>query len=346
MHLTDSTDILTLAAPLAGADPAGENLEYDPDFRALEDAARGKPEVQYGSTITPAEPPDWARVRTLALNLMERSRDLRIAVPFTRALLGLTGVAGLAQGLALVAALLAERWDELHPQLDPEDDMDPTLRVNTLAALVEQGGLLRELRDSPLVQVRAIGSVSLRDIEAASEQKEGEEGEHARSARAAIDAAFGAAGAEALAALDAALAAAGAAVEAIETTLAARIAAGAGLDLAPLATLLRRAAQALRPYLDLAAAAPQAQEDAAAPQEAGPARSPARGGEIAGREDVLRLLDRICAWYAQQEPSSPVPLLLQRARGLVDKNFTQLLEELAPDGLSQLAQVSGVRRDS
>jgi type VI secretion system protein ImpA len=36
-----------------------------------------------------------------------------------------------------------------------------------------------------------------------------------------------------------------------------------------------------------------------------------------------------------------VPLLLARARGLIDKSFVDLLKELAPEGLTQLTQVIG-----
>ncbi len=57
------------------------------------------------------------------------------------------------------------------------------------------------------------------------------------------------------------------------------------------------------------------------------------------------MLDKLCAYYAQHEPSSPVPLLLQRAARLVDKSFTELLQDLAPEGLGQLAQISGVRHE-
>ncbi|HWW69918.1 MAG TPA: type VI secretion system protein TssA, partial [Duganella sp.] len=66
-------------------------------------------------------------------------------------------------------------------------------------------------------------------------------------------------------------------------------------------------------------------------------------GAIANRAAVTRMLDTACAWYAAHEPASPVPLLLRRARKLVDMSFIELLQDLAPDGLGQLAQVSGVR---
>lgn len=328
------TDIDFTTTPFDGPLPCGENLEYDPQFLALDDAVRGKPEVQYGDTITPAAPPDWKEVRPLALGLAARTHDLRVLVGLTRAQLALDGAPGLAAGLHALAVLLETQWDAVHPQLDADDDGDPTLRVNTLAVLVEPGGMLRQVRDMPLVEVRAVGVFSLRDIEASTDEAGGE------SARSAIAAAFDAAPVAQLAATHAALEAAVASVEAIEAVLAQHLAASMGLDLAPLAVLLQRAAQQVRPHLGVQAA-PVAEEGAAASPAA-----PRQAGDIASRADVVEVLDRLCAWYARHEPSSPVPLLLQRARGLVDKNFTELLQELAPDGLGQLAQVSGVRSDS
>lgn len=336
-----STSLADLAAPLDALLPCGENLEYDPQFLALEAALNGKPEVQYGSTITPATGPDWKSARELALGLMERTRDLRIVVSLTRALLAQDGAPGLAAGLSLLAALLSAHWEQLHPQLDADDDNDPTLRLNTLAALVEAGGMLRQVRDLPLVEVRAIGAFGLRDIEAGEH-----DGAGAASgvAPATILAAFGAAPQDQLAATCAALDTAHASVQAIEATLAQHLAAGTGIDLGPLSTLLSRAAGQVRPHLIVTTVMADLQGQAGAVDGGGmPAR---REGEIADRADVVRLLDRLCAWYARAEPSSPVPLLLQRARGLVDMNFVELLEELAPDGLNQLTQISGIRRDS
>jgi len=346
--MTDPTsiDIAALAAPLGDAAPCGENLEYDPLFLALEEAASGKPEVQYGSTITPATPPDWPAVRHAALQLMQRSRDLRLAVPLARALLGLRGAGGLADGLGLLAELLERHWDGVHPQLDPDDGNDPMLRVNVLAALCQQGGMLRDVRETPLAQVRALGSVSLRDIDLAASDAEPAPGQQKLSA-AVIDAVFAGADQGELGATVAALDAAAASTRRMEQLLTSHVGVGSALDMSPLAGLLQRAGDALRPHLrgDAAGAAGEA---AAAPAGAAPGgggKAPRRNDEIGSRADVTRVLDALCAWYATHEPSSPVPLLLQRARKLVDKSFIELLQDLAPDGLGQLAQVSGVRNE-
>jgi type VI secretion system protein ImpA len=60
---------------------------------------------------------------------------------------------------------------------------------------------------------------------------------------------------------------------------------------------------------------------------------------------VRQALDRVCAYFAVHEPTSPVPLLLQRARKLLDLTFMELLQDLAPDGVAQMALVSGIRND-
>jgi len=341
-------DIAALTAPLNDVTPCGDNLEYDPRFLALEEAAEGKPEVQYGTTITPATPPDWQAVQQLALALMESSRDLRLAVPLTHSLLALQGAGGLADGLSLLAALLSRHWDQLHPQLDPDDGNDPTLRVNVLSDLRHLDALLRAM---PLAQVKALGSVSLRDIELAASDAEPPAGQQ-KMTMAVIDAVFAAADQATLVATHAALAASAAGTVRIEQLLTERVGLGSALDLGPLAALLVRAGEAVRARLPAGAIplelapAQEGQEegqeeardgtDAAA--SAAPHKAP-RAGDIGSRADVTRTIDALCAWYARHEPASPVPLLLQRARTLVDKSFIELLQELAPDPSGRLALV-------
>lgn len=345
-----SPDTIALSAALDGNAPGGSNLEYDPLFLELEQAAAGKPEVQYGTSVSAEVPADWGQVQALAMRLMERSRDLRLAVWLARALLNLRGVAGFAAGLQVVAELLDSLWDHVHPQLDAEDDNDPSLRVNILAALSAPGSLLRELRDAPLVGVRGHGSFSLRDLDMATGELPTPAGQEAVSL-AVIDAAFRSASQTDLAATTAALRSALANSARIEQILTERVGSSRALDMSALSNLLRRAAQAVSTRMADPAAAPEAAESG----HAGLADSPGTAlalpvaqpsGDITSRDDVRRALDKLCAYYARHEPSSPVPLLLQRAHKLVDMSFTELLQDLAPEGLGQLAKVSGIRNDS
>jgi type VI secretion system protein ImpA len=54
------------------------------------------------------------------------------------------------------------------------------------------------------------------------------------------------------------------------------------------------------------------------------------------------LLDRICAYYARVEPSSPVPLLLQRAKRVAMMDFLEIVRDLADQGLPQVGLVAGI----
>ncbi len=337
------SDLVDLAAPLSAESPCGDSLEYDANYLELEEEVQGKPEIEYGSTLTQATAADWKRVKQLALPLAARSRDLRLAVYLARAELNLHGIHGLAAGLVLIETLLTKQWEHLHPQLDPDDNNDPQLRVNILAGLCESAGLLRDLRGMPLVTVAALGRVSLRDIDWAGSEVSGAPDQE-KPSLAMIDAVFQHADRAALCAALAALEQACQSSVRIESVLTERVGFGSAIDLSALSSLLRRAAEIVRQRLPQEAGAEPAltlPEHSAATVAA-----VANRGEIASRDDVRQTLDRLCAYFAVHEPTSPVPLLLQRARKLLDLNFMELLQDLAPDGVAQMALVSGIRDGS
>jgi type VI secretion system protein ImpA len=69
-------------------------------------------------------------------------------------------------------------------------------------------------------------------------------------------------------------------------------------------------------------------------------------GQIRSRDDVVRTLDQICAYYDRSEPSSPVPLLMRRARRLVTMSFVDIIKDMAPDAVSQVALIGGSEPES
>lgn len=331
------SDLAGLAAPLGEGSPCGDSVEYEVEYLALEEEIQGRPEVEYGDTLTQAIAPDWRQVKRLALPLAMRSRDLRLAVYLARAELNLNGVRGFAAGLTLIETLLTEQWAHLHPQLDADDDHDPQLRINILASLCEAAGLLHELRAMPLASFPALGSVSLRDLELSSGEVAGAVDQE-KPSLAMIEAVFQEAASTD--ALDTTLAALEQAYECsvrIEMSLTERVGVGSAIDLGELSALLHRACEAVRQRLPNRVPNPTL---ASAPQTATVA---AGRGEIGSRDDVRHTLDRLCAYFAVHEPTSPVPLLLQRARKLLDLSFMDLLHDLAPNGVAQMALVSGIR---
>jgi type VI secretion system protein ImpA len=74
---------------------------------------------------------------------------------------------------------------------------------------------------------------------------------------------------------------------------------------------------------------PQGGESSAATSE-----DPAMSVSAATRAEALALLQNVAACYRSAEPSSPIPLLLERAAGMVDRDFLSLLKDLMPTLLS------------
>jgi type VI secretion system protein ImpA len=327
---------------IPGNQRCGPDLEFDPQFREVEEAASGRPEAEYGATLVAAVLPDWKLTDALCVELLSRSRDLRIVAQLSRARLAIDGVTGLADGLALARWLIEDQWEHVHPQPDADDNNDPTARINALAAFVDSTGLLADLYDTPLLDHSR--SVTLREWSYASGEVIAPEHRTVLSI-AEIEAAI-ASSIDAAARTETALNAAVVHVTRIEAVLTERVGAAQALDLGALKMLLQRAGALIGDCLAKLGVntSERAQGDismrsAETTTETEALTEPA--GHLNSRSDVIAMLDWLCAYYARHEPSSPVPLLLGRARGLVDKSFIDLVMDLAPEGLAQLNNVIG-----
>lgn len=346
----DSSLFDSFAQAVSDADPCGADLEYDPLYLEMERLVQGKAEAQFGKTLIEAEPPDWKEVRRLCLGLFERTRDLRIAVQLARAELALNGIAGFSGILRLIDWLLMQRWETLHPRLDADDDNDPTLRVNTLATLVDPTSVVLDVLAAPFIRVPG-ASLSLRDIDMATGEVPVPEGQDAPT-MAAIENMLAQIELDLLAAAVEQLDTACVCIAHIESGVTERVGAGQSLSMAALAKPMQRARDfaALRlrqrggPATDSGDQAEAGEAGEAGGQGAGSAAQ-VRPGEISGRDDVIREIDRLCAYYDRYEPTSPVPLLLQRARRQVSMSFLDLLQDMAPEGLAQARLIGGVQSE-
>lgn len=345
-------EIETLLSDIAADMPCGEDLEYDPLFAEMEKLAQETPERQYGDTIIPAEPPDWRGVKKAALSLLERTRDLRVAVYLARALLQSDGFPGFTEGLALVEGLIERYWDGVYPLLDPDDDNDPTLRINTIVALCDSETTLRDLRETPLVSSRTLGRFSLRDVQVATgvlTPVAGDDEELPTQSR--LDAAFQDADLEVLQATTEAVADARDRVERIEAALTDLVGVTQAPDMSDLTGVLKEVRQVLTEQLQRRGVSATGETEGQGESEDGAASGAATGqrlvvGDIASREDVIRMLDKICDYFSRYEPSSPVPFLLKRAKNLVTKDFMEIMLDLAPGGTEQANLIFGLQSES
>lgn len=333
-------DVEQLLQPVSEESPCGDDLEYDPAFIAMMQAAEGKAEQQMGDEVIEAEPPDWRAVRDNALELFSRTRDLRAGLCLVRAVVSTEGVIGLGSGLAVLRGLIEKYWEQVHPRLDPDDDNDPTMRINILASLCDQDAVLRTVREAPLVESRALGRFSLRDIEVAKGEAQPPAGVEPPDL-AAIDGAFLDCELESLQGTAEAVAQSLEHMQAIDALLMEKVGSSQAPDLSGLPALLQAAQRILAEQLARRGVG-EAPEAAAATSGAGP--QPITG-EVNSREDVIRVLDKACDYFTRHEPSSPVPFLLRRAKTLVSKDFMDIIRDIAPDGVLQAETITGTKEE-
>jgi type VI secretion system protein ImpA len=329
-------DVEALLAPISEEAPSGPDLEYDPDFTELEIAARGKSEQQFGDTVIAAEEPDWRDVSTRANALLARSKDLRVAILAARAATRMENVVGLEKGLELIAGLTSKYWDSLHPDLDHDDGDDPMMRLNALAPLADPETFLRDGRSSYLAASPQHGRVSLRDVMVADGKlPAGPEGAMTASQISGI--------AQAVADDDPAPLRASLGcvvhVKALEAFLGEKGVLTQAPDLRPLIEMLQAAAavSAAALHVDDGSGAGEDGESGAAGE--GGARAP---GQIRSRDDAVRVLESVCKFMEQSEPSNPAPLFIRRAQRLITLNFMELIQELAPESLAQIQKLAGL----
>ena len=324
-----------------GDPPCGEDLEYDNDFLALTQAVAGKPET----TFADAQPPDWRAARTLAESLFERTRDLRVAVMWTRAMLNLEGAVTLPEGMRLVHGLLERHWDSLYPV--PEDG-DAYARVNTLTDMCSAAGLLSDLRAALVVRNRSIGELTGRDIDIAVGRLEARDDESPLGKSNVQQLLRDAVADDPAIALIAPRT-----LEAL-TQLADLGRDRFGYDSAPDLQPLVEAVEAIGSLMPVpeGEAAPDGADsysDATDGSDGAPAASRGSGrglgDSIESRDDALRAIDMVCEFLERTEPTNPAQMLLRRARRLVNKNFLELVRELAPEAAAEVARIMGIPAD-
>lgn len=336
-------DIEKYLEPISDDNPCGDDLEYDADFREMELALEGKQERQMGDEIQASEEPDWKKGKKLALQLMDKTRDVRVATMLTQTLVSTAGFEGLVSGLKLNQGLLENFWDCVYPQQDPEDDY-PLSRMNSLMTLGESDGLVRHVRNIPLVDVKGIGQFSLRDTDVALGRRKPREHETDPATEAIISAAFSQL-LQQTSEKEKIQAKAGLVAECVNTLaeitklLSDKVDAQNVPDFSALTDTLQSVSKVYAQYLPTGVTTG---EDNSSATHLNP--SAGAGGVIRSRDEALSTIDRICDYFEHYEPSSPVPFILRRAKRLVNKDFIEILEDIVPESVNQAENITGGRK--
>jgi type VI secretion system protein ImpA len=337
-----------LLKPLSPEKPCGEDLSYDAALTALwPDGLRGKPETQF----SPAEEPNWKEVRATCLELCGRSKDLRAAVALCIAELKTDGLASFREALAVMKGFVETYWEPVYPRLSPDDANDPTERMNIIGSMATPLGtysdpvqFIERLRSAPLAVSLKMGRITKSDIDAS---KGGAPAEgKAPPSPAQIDAAFRDTKPGELETISKAVADSITLVKEIDTILKEKVGYDKAPDFRPLTKELNEIQGAFATYVGgVAPVVEEAGTQTAASGGASGVRI-AVAGDIQSREDVVRMLDKICEYYKRAEPSSPVPQLLDRARRLAKMDFMEAISDLSPDAIARMKDLFGIKDEA
>ena len=322
-----------LLQPVSAEQPCGPDLSGDARFDELAVLLRGKPEEEIASVKKPAEPPDWRELREKSGRFLGDSKHLRVSVMYCSSLLQTEGLAGFRDGMQLVAGLVEQYWATVYPLLDPEDNNDPTERLNILKSLTEPRGslalgwlaILEYLNTTPLFGPKAAPLVTFDQLRAARQA----------SGTAAAEGAIRNAGPAKVAVPQQCLQQALESLRRLDQFLTDTLGKANTISFEVLEQSLVEMLGLLQPYLGgaseaggaTAAAGETAGAGAGGGVETGAAEIKVKGALRSG-DDVVRAIEQICEYYRQVEPSSPVPYLLRRAQKLAKMDFVQVVQEL------------------
>jgi type VI secretion system protein ImpA len=337
-----------LLAPVSDDLPCGEDLDESVDFDTLRAAFDDNFAIDAGVTELdegePGPPPvDWRQLFGKIEGLFGQTKDLWLAISYARCGFVRGDADIVAQGLELTARLLEEQWDNVHPLVD---DPSGRQRGPLFQDITRRGAFSMPFFDLPLVTTNRS---SIRVEQLLDAHNNGGASDHFGEVRMALDqldddAKQGVA--DQLARMRGGLARIEAALR--EQKL---------RDIPDFSTVRDTIAVAQEAYLALAGFAPAAadEDDGGTPEnadEAGDsaarvvgAEGPAFGGAVKSRDDVIKALGAIEQYYARSEPGHPVRLATARLRSWVNKDFMEILEDIAPGSMDEAKNVLLERRD-
>ena len=343
-------NLAALLEPVTPEEPCGKNCEDSGDLTQLDayqifgqdtlDAPKpepGEPKRKEAAKGKHERPPNWAEVGDLAYGMLAKSKDFRALTHLSAALLRTDGLTPFVQTLAISSKWLTDHWAQVYPRVDEE----VIFRRNALNAFSDRVAIVDGIRRAVLVSSRAHGRFALRDLEilagTASPAADEAPPEEAR-----VSAAFAEMPIADLRGLQAAAAEGQAALKAIDEVTRREtnnIEASPDFDL--LASQLEKLDAALRARI---AAHPDGVAEEGSPEQGGTAASGVIAvGSIRSRQDAIRALEAAAEFFRRNEPSSPIPMLVDRAKRLVSKDFLEVLADVAPEALASAKAAGGIR---
>lgn len=324
-----------LCEPIDDEAPCGPDLDlaYDPEYSLFVASSEGLlPAGSYFQFDRTQN--DLAKESRTVEALLKRTRDLRLLVLLAKFRILNRELAGFCDALAAMAALMRERWEQVHPAA--EDD-DFGLRIVVVESLDDMTSVIMPLQHAPLVMSRRLGAVNYRMVQIANGEVTAREGEPTPDTHS-VDAAFMDAEMTGLVASRDQIATASAALSDMQMCVLEHDAGSLSLD------RLKDVLGKMKGVLDGFVAkrdptAAQASQPASAGGEAGESvasksEGPSAATALGSLAEIRRALTRAELYFQINEPSSPALLLVAQARQLVGKGLAEAVMFLMPSHAS------------
>ncbi len=324
-----------LASPVSAELPCGPDPDADPALLSFLAVIEGGFPASYRD-FDRKNFDDKAHIETLS-DFMKQYRDVRLLVIAAKTFALSENFTGFFECLRELALLLANHWNDAHPQ--PQAG-DVSLRSAYVQSLEDLPTVLLPLQFAPLIKDKRLGSLSYRDFLVARKQAPPRRDDPVRDEQELHDALVRYEPLEEIVALRQQITEALADLQRLRE----RFVAEAGYEKAPQFEPLPNFLQGVQAILEtvIAERAP-AEETPESPFEEGTdvdtsqesavaqAASPAAVGEIQSLKEASNALQAIVAYYSLNEPSSPAKLLVRQAHQLVGKSFVEAMQVLAPN---------------
>jgi type VI secretion system protein ImpA len=349
-----------LLEPVCDDTPCGAELDYDQDFVMLLAAVAPRVEAQYGKFVGVPQAANWPEVERDCRTLLLRAKDIRLAVILLRCRVRLDGASGLRDGLAFLKSLLERYGEALHPRPIFEGERDPVIYANAIAALADPDGVLGDVRD--ILMPKAAGvQMQFRDIEKSFSTPRLKDTLAPESVNRLLKELWGRRDAVIAACVEAQRLTAdivawcgatlstdapdlGALSKILQPFSQVQLDGGAPAAMpatAPVATSSTPAARAAaEPIADTAPApVPATAACASIPQPDLPPGLPMAAPLPRDRWSALAAIQETRIWFEQNEPSSPVIVLLRQSERMVGKRFSELAQVIPADLLTAWDQI-------
>jgi type VI secretion system protein ImpA len=341
-----------ISSEVSGNEVCGINLEDDPGYQNFFFASQGTPERFDGQSTIPAEPPDWRAIKKQGLEYLEKTRDLKLISILAQSVLNTEGLVKFEQCLNGLAQQVKNHWQDVFPPLD-EDDGDPLERISALGHICDKDFVIKIVKKFPIAHSKVLGDVTLQVIDRAV----GPAGERSdgdleipqiigifKESNPELDTETYTTANKCIGHLNE-----------INNIFIEHAGNEYNVNFDTMIEVLTDLSNTLKKYgnlqLEVVKELDDSSDTSTSEQQIGDASTAKAAShpnfdgssmKLASRNDVERCFELIMDYYQEREPSSPVPILINRAKKLVNSDFLDIVKDIFPDALGQVQKLGGI----